>query len=71
MPGRLDPPVAGSFENGIGTFIAEDTFNGRRILVRFVWSEITEKNSCRWSRPSPDGGEGWEVNWVMESTRIG
>ena len=37
----------------------------------FVWSEITE-NSCRWEQAfSPDGGEGWEVNWVMESTRIG
>ena len=70
-PGRLDPPVVGSFKDGIGTFIAEDTFNGRRILVRFVWSEITE-DSCRWEQAfSPDGGEGWEVNWVMESTRIG
>ena len=29
-PGVLDPPVVGGFTDGIGTFIAEDTFNGRR-----------------------------------------
>jgi hypothetical protein len=69
-PSRLDPPVVGGFSDGIGTFIAEDTFNGRRILVRFIWSSITE-DTCRWEQAfSPDGGEGWEVNWVMESTRI-
>src|SRR6186997_2070720 len=38
---RLDPPVVGGFVDGIGTFIAPDTFNGRPILVRFLWSEIT------------------------------
>ncbi|HTE67127.1 MAG TPA: DUF1579 domain-containing protein, partial [Candidatus Binatia bacterium] len=35
-PGRLDPPVVGGFSNGVGTFLAEDTFNGQPILVRFV-----------------------------------
>ncbi|MBI3748514.1 MAG: DUF1579 domain-containing protein, partial [Chloroflexi bacterium] len=34
-PGRLDPPVVGGFENGVGTFICDDTLNGRQILVRF------------------------------------
>ena len=40
-PGQLDPPVVGGFADGVGTFIAEDTFDGRPILVRFVWSDIT------------------------------
>jgi len=70
-PSRLDPPVIGGFKDGIGTFVAEDTFNGRPILVRFLWSDITA-TSCRWEQAfSTDGGETWEVNWVMESTRIG
>ena len=41
QPGALDPPVVGGFKDGIGTFIAEDTFEGRPILVRFLWSDIT------------------------------
>ena len=70
-PGRLDPPVVGRFENGVGTFIGDDAFNGKPILVRFIWSDITE-TTCRWEQAfSPDGGETWEVNWVMESTRTG
>jgi hypothetical protein len=70
-PGQLDPPVVGRFRDGIGTFIADDIFDGQPILVRFIWSDITDR-SCRWEQSfSPDGGETWEVNWVMESTRIG
>jgi len=69
-PERLDPPVVGRFENGIGTFIAEDTFEGRPILVRFVWSDISA-TTCRWEQSfSEDRGATWEVNWVMNSTRI-
>ena len=68
--GPLDPPVVGSFKDGIGTFQCDDTFNGKPIVVRFIWSDITE-TSTRWEQAfSPDGGETWEVNWIMESTRI-
>jgi hypothetical protein len=69
-PGLLDPPVVGGFANGIGTFIGEDTFDGRPILVRFRWSDITG-TTCRWEQAfSPDDGATWEVNWVMELTRL-
>ena len=69
-PGRLDPPVVGGFAKGIGTFIASDTFDGRPILVRFVWSDITE-TTCRWEQAfSTDDGATWEVNWIMESRRL-
>ncbi len=68
--GPLDPPVVGGFSNGIGTFLAEDTFNGQPILVRFLWSNITE-TTCRWEQAfSPDGGTTWEVNWIMEFIRV-
>jgi hypothetical protein len=50
--------------------VAPATFNGRPILVRFLWSGITEQ-TCRWEQAfSADGGATCEVNWIMESTRI-
>ena len=36
--GLLDPPVFGSFADGIGVFEGPDAFEGRPILVRFIWS---------------------------------
>src|ERR1700722_7165373 len=42
--GPLDPPVRGRFQDGVGTFYADDTFNGRPIRVRFVWSDITPRS---------------------------
>jgi hypothetical protein len=69
-PRSIEPPVVGGFENGVGTFIGDDTFHGKPILVRFIWSDITA-TTCRWEQAfSPDGGATWEVNWVMESSRI-
>ena len=39
--GALDPPVFGSFAGDSGVFLGEDTFEGRPILVRFIWSGVT------------------------------
>ena len=70
MPlGPLDPPVRGGFRDGIGTFLGDDTFNGKPIRVRYLWSEITP-TSCHWEQAfSPDNGVTWETNWVMDLTR--
>ena len=65
----LDPPVRGSFHNGVGTFYADDTFNGKPIRIRFIWSEITS-TSCHWEQAfSPDGGKTWETNWIQDLKR--
>lgn len=65
----LDPPVRGRFENGVGTFMAEEMFEGRPIRVRFLWSDITP-SAARWQQAfSEDGGKSWETNWVMELER--
>ena len=69
-PHHLDPPVVGKFLDGVGTFFANDTFDGRPIVVRFIWSDITA-NSAKWQQAfSADGGKTWETNWVMEFHRV-
>lgn len=71
FPGSADPPVVGVFEDGVGRFFADDVLDGRPIRVRFVWSEIMA-DSARWEQAfSADGGETWEVNWVMRFERVG
>ena len=68
--GELDPPVKGHFENGVGTFYADDTLRGKPIRMRFVWSQITP-TSAHWEQAfSPDGGKTWETNWTMEFRRV-
>lgn len=69
-PSRMDPPLIGRFEDGIGTFYAADEFEGRPIRVRFIWSQADAK-SCRWEQAfSADGGASWETNWTMEFSRL-
>lgn len=68
--GHLDPPMVGSFESGVGTFYADDVFNGKLIRVRFIWSR-TDTSEPRWEQAfSRDGGKTWETNWIMDFARI-
>jgi hypothetical protein len=69
-PHRFDVPMLGGFEDGVGTFLADDTFNGEPIKVRFLWSRIAPQ-SCRWEQAFlADGEGGWETNWIMDFQRI-
>jgi hypothetical protein len=68
-PHRLDPPVVGRFESGVGTFLADDQLRGQPIKVRFIWSGIASPNP-KWEQAfSPDDGKTWETNWVMRFER--
>lgn len=63
--GVLDEPVVGSFENKIGHFYSTDEFNGRPILIQFVW-DATDVHAPKWSQAfSTDRGKTWEWNWYM------
>ena len=69
-PGLLDPPVLGSFEDGVGIFEGDDTFAGRPIRVRFTWSRV-DTPTPRWEQAfSEDGGKTWETNWIADFTRV-
>lgn len=68
---RLDPPVRGRFENGIGTFVGEDVLgDGRPILVRFTGSEIADRGAPWDQAFSADRGVTWECNWTMRFGRV-
>jgi len=68
--GTLSVPTVGEFKDGRGEFFDQETFNGRSILVRNVWSDITP-DSCRFEQAfSDDGGKTWEVNWIAVDTRV-
>jgi hypothetical protein len=67
--GQLDVPVVGRFDDGVGTFECDDTWEGRPIRVRYVWSE-TDTERPRWHQAfSADGGQTWEVNWIATFSR--
>lgn len=69
--GTLFPPVTGRFDpaTGTGVFEGEDTYGGKDVRVRFVWSR-TETGSPRWEQFfSADGAESWVHNWTMDFSR--
>ena len=68
-PGSLDTPMVGQFTDGVGRFYADDTFNGRPIRVRFIWS-VPRPDAPRWEQAfSADSGTTWETNWTMDFAR--
>ncbi|MGC9671565.1 hypothetical protein ACNTMW_34120, partial [Planosporangium sp. 12N6] len=70
QPGHLDPPVEGRWEDGRGRFLCEDVINGRRVKVRFEWTNDSP-STARWEQAfSYDNAATWHVNWIMELVRI-
>jgi hypothetical protein len=64
------PPNVGEFKNGRGEFYCQDTFNGRAIFIRYLWSDITPNSAHFEQSFSTDGGKTWEVNWITDQTRV-
>lgn len=68
--GRVSVPTVGEFKSGRGEFYDWEEVNGRMVLVRNVWKEISA-SSCTFEQSfSDDGGKTWEVNWIAVDTRI-
>ncbi len=69
-PHQLDNPVVGKFENGVGSFFANEIMNGTPVLVRFLWLQ-TDTPTPRWEQAmSADSGKTWETNWTMDFSRM-
>jgi hypothetical protein len=67
--GALNTPLTGEFKNGRGEFYGQEKYNGRTILVRFVWSDITADSYHVEQSYSDDGGKTWEPNFAANLTR--
>lgn len=70
--GAMGAPTIGEFKNGRGEFYDTEPSgpNGRSILVRFVWSDITPNSAHFEQSFSDDGGKTWEVNWITDQMRV-
>ena len=67
--GNLGDPEIGEFKDGRSESYAQDTFNGRAILVRMVWEDITATTHHVEQSFSADGGKTWEANFIADLTR--
>jgi hypothetical protein len=67
--GVLTPPLIGALKDGRVELFAQDSFNGRSILVRGVWSDITPNSHHFEQGFSDDGGKTWEPVFIATLTR--
>ncbi|HSN26602.1 MAG TPA: hypothetical protein VLT45_09955 [Kofleriaceae bacterium] len=63
------PPTVGEFKNGRGEFYDSEEYEGRWILVRLTWSQMTKTSAHFEQAFSADGGKTWEVNWITDQVR--
>ena len=54
---------------GAGSSTNQETYNGRMIMVRFVFVTLTADSTRDEQSFSADGGKTWEVNRVNTQTR--
>jgi len=69
--GQITTPAIGEFENGVGTFLDQENYNGRTILVRQIWSKITPVSYHFEQAFSADFGKTWQPNFIADLTREG
>jgi hypothetical protein len=68
--GRItQPPVRGSWSGGTAELTGEREYDGRQVLARYRWSDVTEQTAHWELAYSIDAGETWETNWTMDFTR--
>ena len=68
-PLSIDAPGIGRFAQGVGTFLSDDTYEGKAVKVRGIFTPIAA-DTCQWEQAySVDQGKTWETNWVMRYTR--
>jgi hypothetical protein len=67
--GVVNSPTIGSFKNGRGELLSQDTFQNKTILVKGVWSDITPDAHRYEELYSNDGGGTWHSAFIAQLTR--
>ena len=67
--GTLGTPMYGGFTDGRGVFYDQEPFDGRMILERQTFFDITASSYAFEQAFSDDGGKTWEPNFVAHLTR--
>lgn len=68
--GKLGGTVTGAFDAGHGTFYGADTFDGRPVFVRELYTPLGPDARRLEVAYSADGGKTWETNWIMTDTKV-
>ena len=63
------PPAFGAFKEGRGEFYDQEMFNGKNILVRETFSDITPSSYHFEQAFSDNLGKTWEPNLIIDLTR--
>jgi hypothetical protein len=64
------PATVGGFTDGRGEFYDQEDFQGRPILVRYLWFDITATSARFEQAFSADSGKTWQPNWISTITRV-
>jgi hypothetical protein len=62
-------PQKGRFVDGRGEFFDRDVYEGKEIVIRYVWSDISANSAHFEQAFSSDGGKSWETNWITDQKR--
>jgi hypothetical protein len=68
--GIMEEPVYGEFRDGRGVFYGWSGSDGRKILERDVWSNITPSSYHFEIASSADGGRTWITGFIAQLTRL-
>lgn len=68
--GTMQEPSYGAFANGRGVFHGLTEVDGKKVLERDIWSNITPDSYHYEIASSTDGGKAWVTNFVAQLTRL-
>jgi hypothetical protein len=68
--GDADTPTIGSFRDGRGELFGTTSYKGSAVLMRGVWSDITQDSHRYEIAYSRDGGHSWATAFKAQLTRV-
>jgi hypothetical protein len=66
----MQAPTIGSFKDGRGEFFSTEIYQGRTVLVRGLWYDITADSHRYEIAYSQDGGRTWATAFKAYLTRV-